>query len=194
MASQPPATQIAAADRFVIMPLLRTASAALLLVIVVISGCAGYQFGPRSLYRSDIRTVHVPIIRNDTFRHDVGVRLTEAVIREIESRTPYKVTGDPNADSVLTVRVLDEHKQVLTETAGDDPRALDAHLAIQAAWVDRSGGMLMQNRLLPGDALALTFTNQTRLVPEAGQSIESELQHAIDSLAQRIVAQMEMRW
>lgn len=169
-------------------------SVALLMATVLLGGCAGYQFGPRSLYRSDIRTVHVPIVRNDTFRHDLGVRLTEAVIREIESRTPYKVTGNPNADSVLTVRVLNEQKQVLTETAGDDPRALDAHVTIQAAWIDRSGSMLMQNRLLPSEELALTFTNQARLVPEAGQSIESELQHAIDSLAQRIVSQMEMRW
>lgn len=169
-------------------------SSALLLAIAVLGGCAGYQFGPRALYRSDIRTIHVPVVRNDSFRHDLGVRLTEAVIREIENRTPYKVTGNPNADSVLTVRVLNEYKEVLTETGGDDPRALDAHVTIQAAWVDRSGAMLMQNRLLPSDELALTFASQARFVPEAGQSIETELQHAIDSLAQRIVSQMEMRW
>src|SRR6056297_969788 len=154
---------------------------------VGLGGCAGYQFGPRALVRSDIRTGHVPIARNDTYRHDLGVRLTEAVIREIESRTPYKVTGNPNADSVLTIRVLTENKQVLTETAGDDPRALDAYVSVQAAWVDRGGQMLMQNRLLPGEDLALTFASQTRLVPEAGQSIETALQRGIDGLAERIV-------
>jgi len=164
------------------------------MAIVGLGGCAGYQFGPRALFRSDIRTVHVPIARNDTYRHDLGVRLTEAVIREIESRTPYKVTGNPNADSVLTIRVLTENKQVLTETAGDDPRALDAYVSVQAAWVDRGGQMLMQNRLLPGEDLALTFASQTRLVPEAGQSIETALQQGIDGLAERIVSQMEIRW
>lgn len=194
MASQTPSARTAATAGWMPTPYRAVLLFMLLVAVVGGGGCAGYQFGPRALYRSDIRTVHVPVIRNDTFRHDLGVRLTEAVIREIESRTPYKVTGDPNADSVLTVRVLDVRKEVLTETSGDDPRALDAHVNIQAAWVDRSGAMLMQNRLLPDDAVALTFIKQARMVPEAGQSIESELQHAIDSLAQRIVSQMEMRW
>ncbi len=73
-----------------------------------------------------IQTVHVPVVRNDTFRHDLGVRLSEALVREIELRTPYKVTGDPNADSTLTCRVVNEAKRVLTETDTDDPRAIDA--------------------------------------------------------------------
>ncbi|WP_068142661.1 LPS assembly lipoprotein LptE [Roseimaritima ulvae] len=157
-------------------------------------GCAGYQIGPHAMYRSDIRTVYVPVARNDTFRHDLGVRLTEAVNREIEQRTPYKVTGDPTADSTLTVRFLTETKRVLTETSGDDPRALDAVVSVQATWLDRSGQVLMQNQLLPDNSLAFTFSQSGRLVPEAGQSVETELQDAIDDLATRIVSNMEMRW
>lgn len=166
----------------------------LVLAAVSIVGCTGYQVGPYAMYRSDVRTIHVPIARNDTFRHDLGVRLTEAVIREIERRTPYKVTGDPTADSTLTMRFLTETKRVLTETSGDDPRALDAVVSVQAAWIDRQGQVLMQNQLLPDNSLAFTFSQNGRLVPEAGQSIETELQDAIEDLASRIVSQMEIRW
>ncbi len=165
-----------------------------LLTTLCLTGCVGYQVGPQALFRNDIRTIHVPIARNDTFRHDLGVRLTEAVIREIERRTPYKVTGNPNADSTLTMRFLTETKRVLTETSGDDPRALDAVVSMQAAWVDRGGQLLMQNQLLPNQDLAFTFSQSSRVVPEAGQSIESELQAAIDDLATRVVSQMEIRW
>ena len=52
--------------------------------IALVSGCAAYRFGSASLFRPGIRTVHVPVVRNDTFRHDLGVRLTEAIVREIE--------------------------------------------------------------------------------------------------------------
>lgn len=177
-------TAVSQASRFI----------SILLLAVPLAGCLGYQIGPQSLFRPDVRTVHVPIARNDTFRHDLGTRLTEAVIREIESRTPYKVTHDPLADTTISLRFLHEAKQVLTETRGDDPRALDAVITVQASWVDRNGQVLMENNLLPNNQMAFTFTQGGRLVPEAGQSIESELQDAIEDLAMRIVSRMEMRW
>ncbi len=158
------------------------------------TGCAAYQFGPDSMFRPGIRTVHVPIVRNDTFRHDLGVRLSEALVNEIELRTPYKVTGDPNADSTLTCRVVSEAKRVLTETDTDDPRALDAAINVRATWTSRNGELLMQNSVIPTDDLAITFGQDARFVPEAGQSIDSASQAAIENLAERIVSQMEIRW
>lgn len=157
-------------------------------------GCAAYRFGPASLFRPGIRTVHVPVVRNETFRHDLGVRLSEALVKEIENRTPYKVTGDPNADSTLTCRVVSESKRVLTETDTDDPRALDAAVSVRATWTGRAGELLMQNSVIPSGDLAISFGQDARFVPEAGQSIDSATQVAIENLAERIVSQMEMRW
>ena len=146
------------------------------------------------MFRSDIRTVYVPMARNETFRDDLGVRLTEAVVRLLQERTPYIVTGDPSADSVLTCRFASDTKRVLTETDTDEVRALDLVVAVEASWVSSRGQVLMENRLLPQGNLALFFNQDARVVPEAGQSIESELQDAIEDVAERIVAQMEMRW
>jgi hypothetical protein len=159
-----------------------------------LGGCATYRFGSASLFRPGIRTVYVPIVRNDTFRHDLGVRLTEAIVKEVETRTPYKVTGDPNADSRLECRVVSETKRVLTETDSDDPRALDAAISVRAAWLGRGGEMLMQNAVVPAGELAIGFSQDSRFVPEAGQSIDSATDAAIVKLASRIVSQMEMRW
>jgi hypothetical protein len=167
---------------------------AILLCSVCATGCAAYRFGPASLFRPGIRTVHVPIVRNDTFRHDLGVRLSEALVKEIERRTPYKVTGDPSADSTLTCRVINEAKRVLTEKDTDDPRALEAAISVQAMWTSRGGELLMQNSVVPSGELAIAFGQDARFVPEAGQSIDSATQVAIENLAQRIVSQMELRW
>lgn len=157
-------------------------------------GCAGYQFGASSLYRPDIQTIYVPVVRNETFRHDLGPRLTEAIVRRIQERTPYKVVGMPVADSTLTCRIVTEGKRSLTETITDEVRALDMVVSVEAAWVSRSGQVLMENRVLPTGNLALTFTQDSRVVPEAGQALETEIQEAINNLADRIVGQMEMRW
>jgi hypothetical protein len=167
---------------------------ACLAVCLLTTGCATYQFGSRSLYRDDIRTVYVPVARNETFRHDLGPRLTEAVIRQIELRTPYKVTGDPAADSVLNLRITNEAKTVLTESATDDPRALDSTVSTIVTWNDRRGNPLLQNHVAVDANLGTSLLQSNRFVPEAGQSIQTSLQATIDDLADRIVSQMEMRW
>lgn len=168
--------------------------AGLALVCCMASGCAPYQFGSAALFPQGVRTVHVPIIRNATFRHDLGIRLTEAVIREIELRTPYKVTGDPLADTVLRCEVIDETKRVLTENDADYARALDAAVQVRASWADRQGRLLMKNSIVPTDDLTILFSQDERFIPEAGQSVDMALQRAIDDLANRIVSQMEARW
>lgn len=171
----------------------RTSLLMLVVVLASASGCAPYRFGNQALFDTRIRTVHVPIVGNDTYRHDLGERLSDAIVREIELRTPYKVTGDPNADSTLRCRFTAETKSVLTETDTDDPRALDVAISVNASWVGRNGELLMQNSLMPNGGL-VSFSQDHRFVPEAGQSVETSIQSAIEDLASRIVSQMEMRW
>ena len=164
------------------------------LLVLSFSGCAAYQFGSESLFRQGIRTVHVPIVRNETFRHDLGVRLTEAIVKEVERRSPYKVVSDPNADSILSCTISNQTKSVLTETENDDPRALDTAISVLATWTDRRGQLLMQNSITPVGDGRITFGQDATFVPEAGQSIDTANQDAIENLAERIVSQMEMRW
>jgi len=83
---------------------------------------------------------------------------------------------------------------VLTETDSDDPRALDAGVAVRAAWYSRSGEPLLQNSIVPSGELAILFGQDSRFVPEAGQSVDTAMQIAIENVAERIVSQMEMRW
>jgi hypothetical protein len=54
--------------------------------------------------------------------------------------------------------------------------------------------MLMQNAIVPTGDLAIGFSQDSRFIPEAGQSIDTATEAAIQKLASRIVSQMEMRW
>ena len=65
---------------------------------------------------------------------------------------------------------------------------------MRATWIGRGGELLMQNSVVPGANLDIRFSQDARFVPEAGQSIDSATQQAIEELAERIVSQMETRW
>jgi len=163
-------------------------------VCLLWGGCAGYQVGNWSLYPSHIETVHVPMFQSSSFRRNLGERLTEAVIKEIEARTPYKVVSTPDADSTLTGQIVSDTKRVLSENAYDEPRLLEYSLFIQVRWVDRRGEVLRQCPPVALPPELLQVTGRADLVPEFGQSVATSSQQAIERAAQQIVGMMEVPW
>ena len=150
-------------------------------------GCASYQIGNQVLFRSDVRTVHVPIFESESFRKYLGERLTEAVVKEIESRSPYKVVSLANADSILSGKILSEQKRILIESRNDDGRELQTSLVVSANWTDRYGRPLMNTP-------SIDVSELSNFVPEGGQSIATAHQDLIDKVARDIVSQMELPW
>ena len=163
-------------------------------LLALLSGCAGYQVGSQTLYRQDVRTVYVPIFESDSYRRRLGERLTEAVIKRIESTTPYKVVHRPDADTVLTGRIFAERKRVLTEDRFDMPRDIEISLQVEAAWTDRAGNLIGSQYCQPLPAPLISFGSSAHFVPEGGQSYATGEREAIDQLAKQIVEQMEMPW
>ncbi len=157
-------------------------------------GCAGLHVGQQSLYRPEIRTIYVPVFESESFRPDLGERLTEAVVKEIELKTPYKVVHTPNADSVLRGRIILDHKRVLAENAFDEPRNIATDLEVEVNWYDRQGGLILRNASFAYSPVAFTVAQNSALIPEAGQSIASAHQDSVRELAKRIVEQMETPW
>jgi hypothetical protein len=157
-------------------------------------GCAGYQIGPRGLYRPDVRTVHVPMVQSDSYRRYLGEQLTEAIVKEIELRTPYKVVDADAADSVLQVRLVSEGKRVLAENRFDEPRDIETDFFLQVTWIDRRGDLILTPMGIPATPLMLNLGQQANFVPEGGQSLATAQQEAIQRLAQQIVGQMELAW
>ena len=54
--------------------------------LAVLAGCASYRVGNASLYPPHIRTVYVPVFESASYRRNLGERLTEAVMKEIEAK------------------------------------------------------------------------------------------------------------
>lgn len=161
---------------------------------VFVPGCAAYRVGSETLYAPDVATVYVPMIESDSFRRDLGERLTEAVIKEIELKTPYKVVGTPDADSILQARLMGERKLLEFENQNDDPRALEYNLTAQVTWLNRRRQPLAPVNSIPLPADFIPITQTATMLPEPGQSDASAQQQAIQRLAEQIVATMEEPW
>ncbi|HTN76807.1 MAG TPA: LptE family protein [Pirellulaceae bacterium] len=162
-------------------------------VLTPLAGCATYRLGACSLYRPDIQTVHVPVIKSASFRRNLGEQLTEAVVKEIELKSPYKVVGAEGADSVLEVRIDSDTKRVVAENAYDEGRELETRFQIHFTWRDRQGNLITRSAL-PLEDTVVGITASSNFLPEFGQSTVTSQQKAIQRLATQIVGQMEAGW
>jgi hypothetical protein len=158
-------------------------------------GCTGYQIGNRSLYPTEIRTVCVPMFKSTSFRRNLGERLTEAVIKEIEAKTPYKVVNDATtADSVLSGEIIQEGKTVLIPALSGDAREVEAAMTVRVSWADRWQRRLRDDRLVPLPAEVAEVTGTGDVVAEVGQTVATAQQQAICRMAEQIVGLMEKPW
>lgn len=162
--------------------------------IVFCGGCASYQLGNAGLYRQDIYSVNVPVFESESLRRFVGERLTEAVVKEIELKTPYKVTQGINADSVLYGRILEDNKFIITENANDELRDIEVELLAEFTWRDRNGQILTGPQVIRLPEALQEVGQVVNFVPEGGQSMATAQLDATQRMAEQIVASMERPW
>jgi hypothetical protein len=168
---------------------------ALYTLTVFLAGCSAYQIGNKTLYPEGIHTVYVPMFESDSFRRYLGERLSEAVMKEIEAKTDYKVVSDQTrADSILSGRIVGETKKVLINARTGDPRELQSELRVMVSWVDARGRTIRENRLVPLPNELTDVSGAGNFIPEIGQSGATSQQEAIQRVAQQIVGLMENPW
>lgn len=174
----------------------RTIAAALATSAVLV-GCQGYQSGSQagghngyvwgSTFRKDIKTVAVPAFGTKSFSRGDEVALTQALIAQIESRTPYKVVPADRADTILEGLVV----SVGTGTVSvDNKTALPQEslytISVDFTWKDlRSGQILVERR---------NFDQSTTYYPTLGEGRFMGRQTAAEALAGSIVDELQGDW
>jgi hypothetical protein len=162
----------------------------------LLSGClANYQFGARTMFPEGIETVYVPVFDSASYRRGLGEELTEAVVKEIESRAHYKVVSTPGAaDTVLVGKIVSANKALIFETTTGDPRDTEIKLAVKVSWTDQRGRPVRDIPLVPVKDASVDISAASDMVPEVGQSVATAHQKAIQRLAEQIVSLMEKPW
>ncbi len=164
------------------------------ILLLLCSGCARYMVGNRSLYPPDIQTVYVPMFESNSYRRNLGEELTEQVVKEIETRTPYKVVNTPDADSVLTGRILFDNKGIMVKPPTDEQRLVQYTMRLEVSWLDRRGSQIAQTQSIPMPESLVLVDSTSNYVPEDGQSISTAQATTIQRLAQQVVSLMEAPW
>lgn len=156
-------------------------------VIALITG--GCEYTTEALYPENIRTVSVPIFNNRTFYHGVEFDLTEAVVKEIEVRTPYKVTQVGMADSELRGTITKiEQDRMSRRRPGGLPQEMELSLSVNFEWND-----LRENKVLRSRN---GFMSSGIYVPTAalGETLEIAQHSAVERMAHEIVSVMQSDW
>ncbi len=155
------------------------------------TGC-GYTVG--APYATDIRTVHVPTFLCSDFRRGYELQLTEAVQKQIQLRTPYRLAKEPGADTRLTGRIVSIDKRVPNQNRLDDPRELELSIGVEVKWEDLRSGRVINQQTVPLAGNAAQLLGNTSFAPEAGQSLATGTQETVSILARQIVELMEVPW
>jgi len=146
---------------------------------------SGYHWN--SLYREDVQTVAVPIFTNREYRRGLEFRLTEAVIKQLEARAPYKVVSRERADTILEGEVTSMTLGTISRDWETNlPRETQITLQVDFVWKDlRSGRILCQRK---GLQMATVYYQTLG----EGEFVGS--QETIERMAYAIVQELQADW
>ena len=83
----------------------------------------------------------VRVFENDTFDRGVEFELADALVKEIEARTPYRVTSSRGADTILTGRIRAvERNQLSKSRLTGLSEEVTLSVTIDLNWRDRRTG------------------------------------------------------
>lgn len=161
-------------------------------ITLCVAGCASDPtkgYSSETLYPKDINTIAIPIFTSDSYTRDVEFELTDALIKEIEARTPYKVVSADRADTVILGQVREIKLDQLSKsrTTGLSEEVI-VSVTIDFQWKDqRSGKPLLERKNFAGNAL---------FVPSAPSSEPIELGEfaVVQQLARDIVSELQSDW
>ena len=137
---------------------------------------------------SEVKTVAV-FFKSNVFRRDLEKQLTEAVIKEIHLRSPYRVVAShEEADSLLTGTIYSDAKNLVVEAPTNLPRGLNASIMVQTKWTHNPPTDIESKQI------ATTISETLNFIPEVGDTTLSAYNHVIQSIAKQIVDMMEQPW
>jgi hypothetical protein len=157
------------------------------LLAVLAAGC-GYSLRPP--YNPNIKTIYLPVMKSYRFRQDLNIQLTEMLKNEINLRTPYVVTGDPEkADARLEAVVTFDDKNVMVENPFNLPRHILATMTVNATYTDNRTGRVKE-KTYPS-----AYINEAAsFYPEIGENATAGFEKVMEKIARDIVNMMEDPW
>ncbi len=158
----------------------------LLMALLHAAGCGYTQ---KELFPPEYRTVATPIFENRSFYRGVEFDLTEALAKEVELRTPYKVVSQAGADTLLrgTITRIDQ-RQLSSRRDVALPEEVELVITVDFQWKDQRSGQVLRDRR--------GFQSVGRYVPTRplGEPMGVGQHEAVQRLARDIVSTLRTDW
>ena len=146
-------------------------------------------YSSSTLYPNQYQSIAIPIFQNATMTRDVEFMLTDAIIKEIQVRSPYRVVDKHVAETLLTGTITSMKLSTLSrsKTTGLDNEVL-VKVVLDFEWYDQVNG----NRIVGRE----NFASSAVFIPSRPSSEPLEIGRfaVVQQLASDIVDQMQASW
>lgn len=161
-------------------------SAVLTLLLLGMTGC-GYS--TKELFPQQYTTIASPSFENRTFYRGMEFELAEALAKQIESRTPYKIVAPGAAQTILEGTITNvEQTRLSRRRPGGMPQEVEVTVTADFVWKDLTSGEVLADRR--------GFVSVGRYVPTAGinEPFEVAQHQALQQMAADIVSALRSDW
>lgn len=161
-------------------------------VLLLFAACASdptQGYSSASTFPTQYATVAIDIFKNDTFSRDIEFELADALVKEVEARTPYKVTPSVRADTILTGRITRvELDQLSKSKVTGLSEEVVLTVTVDFTWTNARTGEVIEERR--------EFTGHSLFLPSApsGEPIELAEFGVVQGLARDIVGELRSDW
>lgn len=152
---------------------------------VIFSGC-GDSYSNGWPYPDKVQSVYVEMFGSQSLRRGAEYKLTDAICKQIEVQTPYKIISDRNrADSILYGEILSIGDSVITtEPEVGTTIEKEARVEVVFSWKDLNTGQMYVNEktVIASDDYSM------------GQDFPYGADVAVNIAAKRVVESMRIPW
>lgn len=165
----------------------RTVFLAACVLLAACGGAKGFQAGTSLPTR--YRSIAVPMFQNATYDRQVGYLLTEAIQKRLQQVSPYAITGEGTADTVLRGKVKEVQVRQLSQSLGTGlSEEVGYTVTIDWEWVDmRTGKPIVALNDFAASGMVVASRPQAEPLDLAKYS-------AVEQLAMDVVANMQADW
>jgi len=152
------------------------------MTLLPLNACSEYS--SQSLTIDNAKTISVKMFDNQTFWRGLEFDLTEAVSKEVRSRSGLQLIRSKYADLVMTGNILEYSRPVVTEGSQDVVKEGSVQTVVRVI-VTRKNGTTLINR---------TLEENRSFVIARGENEETARIEAFEIMAEDIVNLLERDW
>jgi hypothetical protein len=165
-------------------------------IVAIISGCGEYSQGWP--YPEKVNSVYVEMFNSKSLRRGAEYTLTDAICKQIEVQTPYKIVSDRNrADSILYGEIVSLGDAVLaTEAETGLPIEKETRLTLVFSWKDlNTGKMYINEKVVRASA---DYIKDEEMNSQANYNLNQSYEYgtdvAVNKAARKVVEDMRLEW